>query len=222
MENIADELKAFIEKYAQNIKVNSLLFEKSKTGELTREQVGLYLFNLYFILSQATVRTETALKVARSRGLDKLALFFEDLIEFEKGHDEWAVDDLDKFGFDELLLDSFTIVPAMKEISAFMHELAQRRPHSYIACHFYSAYIALLIGPEWLELLQLNCGISVTEVSIMQKYQLFDEEYNFNDFSKVENFTDGLDVVRVVSDLEIINKLFTLFLNEIATAKVGQ
>ncbi len=217
---LGNELKTFIEKYAETIKDNSSLFEKAKDGTLEREQIGLYLFNLYFILSQAPARTHNAMKIAQKKEFNDVALFLKDLIEYEKGYEDWAVNDLESFGFDEILIDQFYIVPAIKEIAGFMHELAQRRPHSYIACHFYSAYIALLIGPEWLNMLQLNCGISMSEISIMTKYQLFDNEYNFNDFTKIENFTEGLDVTRVVGDLEIINKLFTLFLNEIAHAKI--
>ena len=217
---LGNELQVFIEKYAKDIKERSLMFEKAKNGTLKREQIGLYLFNIYFTLSQAPLRTRTTMKVAEKKGYDDVALFLKGLIEYEKGYDDWAVNDLENFGFDDQLIDSFTIVPAVKEISAFMHEMSQRRPHSYIACHFYSAYLALLIGPEWLNLLQLNCGISMTEVSIMTKYQLFDNEYNFNDFKKVENFTKGLDVNRVVLDLEVMNKLFTLFLNEVAEAKI--
>jgi len=81
--------------------------------------------------------------------------------------------------------------------------------------------MALLIGPQFLNHLQLNCGISMTEISIMTKYQLLDDEYNFNDFTKVENFTDGLNANRVVADLEVINKCFTLFFNEMAETNIA-
>ncbi len=218
--SLGEELKIIIERYAQNIKEHSTLIEKAKQGTLRREQVGLYLFNLYFILSHSPVHTYNAMKVAQKKGWSDLANFLQELIEFEKGHEDWAVDDLENFGLDEMLIEKFSIVPAAKELAGYLHEVSQRRPHSYVAYHFYSAYMALLIGPEFLNLLQLNCGISMSEISIMTKYQLLDDEYNFNDFAKVENFTDGLDGNRVVADLEVINKLFTLFFNEIAESKV--
>jgi hypothetical protein len=214
--SLGEQLKEIIERYANNIMANSTLIEKAQKGTLKREQIGLYLFNLYFILSHSPVHTYNAKKVALKKGWTDLADFLEELIDFEKGHDDWAVDDLENFGLDEMLIDKFSIVPATKELAAYLHEISQRRPHSYVAYHFYSAYMALLIGPQFLNLLQLNCGISISEISIMTKYQLLDDEYNFNDFTKVESFTDGLIENRVVADLEVINKCFTLFFNEIA------
>ena len=214
--SLGDDLKNVVVNFSNKMKTENQIFKKAETGELRREQVGLYLFNVYFLLAQAKDQNRSAALVSKERGIKSLESFFNTLVELEDGNDTWAVNDLSDFGFDEMFVEKFYVTPAMEEYAKFVQEIAEKRPHSYAAYHYLSANIALNAGAEWLNLLQLNCGISMSEITVLSRYQLLDNEYNINDFNLVDHFDDGLDTTEVLEDLnKSFNYLFK-FLNEVS------
>lgn len=211
---LGKKLLAQTQIYAKGIIETSPVFQKTRLGQLDKKTVGLYLYNMNYLFSHALKNHHTALYCAKDLP-SNVGEFFKELIELQKDHEFWAVNDLAQFDLERSTLLKYKILPAVGLLTAHLHEMATLRPYSYIGHHFFSSYMATNVGAAWLELLQLNCGISVSEISILAKYQAIDEEYPINAFYLVDELIPTFEMNQVMEDVHTGHRLLDQFFLEI-------
>jgi pyrroloquinoline quinone (PQQ) biosynthesis protein C len=171
---LSEMLKQDIEAYVSRFQSTSQLFVKARAGTLTPEAMATYIHGLRHLLRHTDVNLHLARTRAEELGRKELAAFFEHKAHEEKGHDQWA--DNDMIGLNEKFGVGAPAAPA-RSISAlleYLREMIDEEPSQYVAYLLFVEYVTVLLGPEWLRLLEERCGIPTSVLTVVDKHVALD------------------------------------------------
>jgi hypothetical protein len=173
---IADALRTDIETYSARARSNPI-YQRALAGTLGRDEVAVYLGNILHLLRHTPLYLARAHRRAVERGDGALAMFFEEKLREEVGHDEWAVTDLTHL---QAGGDGLTPGPVMPALSALLDYLARtidEDPTLYLAYILFAEYFTVLEAPEWLALLEERCGIPKAFMSAVGNHAELDKDH---------------------------------------------
>ncbi len=195
---IGEALKRDIEEYAAHLRGSNRLFEQARCGELTPAALATYIANLHLLVQNTDSNLQLAERRAEELGKTNLARFFAEKRREESGHDRWAENDIatlsGMFGPTGAAEPARSITGLLDYLRAMIAE----EPTHYLAYILLSEYVTVLLGPEWLQLLDERCGIPTAAMTVVGNHVELDK-------SHVEEGLHEID--RLVSDGESLEPM---------------
>jgi hypothetical protein len=218
---LSHKLQNLHAEYGKELSTNSAFFVKAKSGELTRMQLGLYFYNLFILLSQTEKNMTQAKNGSVEQNLSSLTEVLSKKSTSEKGNEIWALNDIKAFDFSNQDLNKFFISKNINKLISYLDVLAIKRPASYLVYHYLFSKLALDLGPGLLKMLHVNCGISLTQIQILEKYQFMDNKYNSTNFRVLDDILNSDNISGVKRDVFEVGILFKNFLQEMGNSYSG-
>ncbi|MBX3260361.1 MAG: hypothetical protein KIS78_08240 [Labilithrix sp.] len=181
---IADALRADIETFAKTKSRQNLLFQMAEGGNVDAVCIRAYLTNLHYLLRHTPICLVRARKLALARGDHELAEHFKHKLVEEAGHFRWAEDDL--ASLPTSVEASPGVLPSMERHVAFVVETIDEDPTLFLAYILFGEYFTVVVGPEWLRLLEERCGIPRSSMTVIDKHIEIDRGH-------VEEALDSID-----------------------------
>lgn len=174
---VSDRLKADIEDFVERTRRDNPLLHRARDGAIRPEVLAAYLTSIRYLVEHTPVFLKLAADRARAGGDLKLAAYFEQKIDEEQGHDQWAADDLaalrDRFGV--AVPDAPT--PAMRELVGYVARVVDDDPTLYLAYILFAEYFTVLVGPLWIRALEERCGIPPGSLSVIANHVELDRAH---------------------------------------------
>lgn len=185
---IAEILKRDIDKYADELRRSPLL-EAARNGRVTAEMVGSYLASIQVLLAHTPVHLRYASERARELGFPRLAAFFDEKMEEERGHDRWAAADRSRLERSFGKTARREALPAIRELLDNTERAIQRSPHDYLAYILFAEYLIVVLGPEWVESL-VGCGVPRDALTAITHHVELDQGHVAEDVRWIDSLVD--------------------------------
>lgn len=183
---VGDVFKAQVEKHLLALRESSPLLVGARTGTLRQSQFLDYLNNLLYFFHHSVIHLEIARTRARQLGSDAIVGFLEEKIREERGHDEWARNDLRRTGGAALDFELGRVAPATHRLLAYSVDLIGRDPELFLAYMFFHEYITVVGGPALLADLETHCGIPADHVTAVAHHVELDRRHVAEDLRELE------------------------------------
>jgi hypothetical protein len=184
---IASALRIEIDRYAMNARQVNPLYRAANAGSFTTANLRSYLVNIHRLVCHTPIHLVQARDRARDLGDERLAVHFENKRLEEQGHDAWAERDLARTSTTSTFPPP-QIVSSMNDLLEYLRNTIDRDPVLYLAYVLFAEYVTVLVGDEWLGLLETNCGIPRSGVSVVGNHVELDREH-------VEHALDEIDAL---------------------------
>jgi hypothetical protein len=189
MPTIGNVLKLEIESYAQSIAQSGQLILAAKRGLLTAQHIGAYVSGLRFLIRGTLGVLQRAEQRAKTCGDWALSAHYGQKLREESGHDRWAEHDLLSLP-PTALYGSNAPQTALGRLVTYLDHVTDREPSLLLPYMLLVEYLTVLAAPDWLEMLESNCGIPQSSLSVITKHVALDKEHA----------AEGVDVIdRLVS-----------------------
>jgi hypothetical protein len=167
-----------------------------------------------FVCSQRNLGA--AAERSQALGLSQLAEYFAGKAREERGHEQWAVQDLLR------LPDAATrgLHPAAASLALghLQRELVAEHPLCMLAYAVWAEYLTALLGDEWLKLLANN-GYDRDAVSAVSKHVEADTQHAPEGFAALDHFWEGTpSAQRILESVARAQRLFELLCEEVCEA----
>lgn len=173
---IADALRLEIERYSVRMRRSNPLYSRAADGTLTADHVARYLTAIHSLVLHTPVHLKDAEARARACGAVGLATHFREKLGEEQGHDEWAANDLNAVA-SRAASTTPAVHPEMQQLIAFIEHVIERDPELYLAYILFAEYLTVLLGAEWLDLLESRCGIPKRSMSVIGNHAELDKRH---------------------------------------------
>lgn len=211
---IAEILKSDIDAYADELR-NGPLLCAARNGDVTAEMVGSYLASVQVLLEHTPVHLGYAKRRAETLGLARLAEFFDQKMQEEKGHDRWAAADRDRLERSLGRAARQEPLPAIRRLLESTERAIERSPHHYLAYIFFAEYLIVVLGPEWVDSL-VACGVPRDALTAITHHVELDQGHAAEDCRIIDSLIEDaswLDPLR--STLKTTMECFSDFFDAI-------
>lgn len=182
---IADALRTEIERYAARRHQNPL-FVLAEEGRLTRATVARYIANVHYIIQYTPTYLVRARALATTRGDATLAAHYEQKLGEEVGHDTWSGNDLESLTRLVAQRPNVEVTDAMVGMVRWLASIIDEDPALYLAYIAYAEYLVVLLGDEWLALLDARCGIPRTSMTVIDNHVELDRDHADDAFARID------------------------------------
>jgi hypothetical protein len=193
---IAAALRDEIDSYAARMRTANPLFFKAADGTLGLDSVSFYLANLRHLLRSTQRQIARARDLAAAAGDATLAAHYRHKHGEEEGHDKWADRDLERLRASALAGD-----PPGASMTGLIHwvdAIIEEDPALYLAYALFAETLVVLLGPEWLTLLETRCNVPRTAMTAIGNHVELDREHS-------EEAMDEID--RLVGDPKKLRRM---------------
>jgi hypothetical protein len=170
-------LRTHIEIYTERLRLSAPLLELARHGRLTPDMILAYQTSLQYLVGYTGPHLERARVRSRELGRTELEAFFSRKIVEEAGHDSWAQNDV---SYTMRLFDTCQNAgpkPALLELVEFLSRTIEDDPMRYLAYILFTEYFTVLIGPEWLMLLEKCCGVPRRALTLVERHIELDKQH---------------------------------------------
>jgi hypothetical protein len=123
---------------------------------------------------------------AAASGDSALAGHYAHKLSEETGHDAWAEHDIQRVSAQAMAAVDRETVPAMRDLVAFIPKIIDEDPALYLSYILFVEHLVVVLGPEWLLLLEQHCGIPRSSMTVIGNHAELDREH-------VEEALDSID-----------------------------
>lgn len=184
---VGASLRRHIQEYAIYLRESSPLFYNARRGRLGPAEVRRYLMDMHFLVQKTPPHLTLAKQQAEARGWHELAEHFSHRLGEEVGHDEWSRRDLVQLASrDKAPEESLRPSPQVRALAARIEETIQRDPRLYLSYILLAEYLTVLCGEEWIELLEKDCGIERSHLSVIGNHAVLDRDHAHEGFETVD------------------------------------
>lgn len=174
---IASALRVEIERYAARMRRSNPLFSKAEDRTLTAACLTAYLANIRHLVSQTPVLLARARARALALGDTHLADHYALKFGEEEDHDAWAERDIERMSSGTTTPANRDISPSIHRLVAYLTETIDEDPCLYLAYILFAEYLTVILGPEWLRLLEERCGIPRSSMTVIANHVELDQEH---------------------------------------------
>jgi len=185
---IANALRVEVERYAAQMKRSNPLFSKAEDGTFTPACMVNYLTNIRHIVWHGQLYIGRARDRALAIGDKRLVEHYEHKRREELGHEAWADRDIKRVSMASTALVSSDIVPAIHDLVAYLAATIDEDPALYLSYILFAEYLVVLVGSEWLLMLEERCGIPRSSMTVIGNHIELDREH-------VEQALDQIDAL---------------------------
>jgi hypothetical protein len=174
---IADILRLDIERYAVEVRAKNPLFTRAAAGTLTPWHIATYLENIRYLVRHTPRHLVVSRDRAHEVGDEKLAAHYERRLREEVGHDLWAEQDLATLRSGLPAPPSGRVLASMLELVGYIGGRILERPALHLAYILFAEYLTVIIGPDWLRLLEERCGVEQSAMTVVSKHVELDRSH---------------------------------------------
>lgn len=215
---LGDALRVHIEGFAAAGKANNPLFVRAASGELTPAHIGKYLSNIHQLVLHTPIHLQRARAEAKRRGDEALAAHFARRFSEEDGHDAWAERDLARVA--PLRPKRVDVCESMQALFTFIERTIDEDPALYLAYILFAEYLTVLVGPEWLDLLEERCGIPRASMTVVSNHAELDREHVATALEEIDALVgDPSKLPRLRSVLDETFAIYDRFCDEVTSDK---
>jgi hypothetical protein len=205
---IGDALRAEIEKHAVRMKTSNPLFYMAEQGTMTAACLKRYVTNVHHLIRYTPVYLVRARDRALAIGERRLAQHYEDKRAEEVGHDVWAERDLERLATQTPTPSSGEgVVPAMSDLVSYLADLIDEDPALYLSYILFAEHLIVILGAEWLRLLEERCNIPPSSLTVVGNHAELDRGH-------VEEALDCID--ELVADPKKLPRMREVVMRTIA------
>jgi hypothetical protein len=206
-------LKHNIEAWSAELLQTSPLAEIARRGELSARGLAAYLVSLRFLLEQSQRNLAGAATRARGIGRSDLAQYFDHKVDEERGHERWAIDDLNQLP----AAAQSDLEPArnMRVLVALQERLIAQHPLCFLAYTLWTEYVTVLVGDSWLASLE-TCGFKRSQVSVIANHIEADRVHVARALEEIDQLWTGEpDATAILDGVAQAGRVFQDFCEEI-------
>jgi hypothetical protein len=208
-----------IETYAANFQVANPLLRRARNGEVTYATAERYLASIRYLLEHTPQFLALARARARATGQFELATYFDLKLGEEAGHVEWAEADLERLSALSGVTGPRRPARAVVELMRVVREAIEDDPLLYLPYILFSEYFTVLMGPEWLSVLQERCGIPVAAMTAVSRHVELDKHHVKDGCREIDSLTrDQSDHAPLRAVLSNTMRQFSAFCDELCAA----
>lgn len=213
----SEHLKTLIEDFSATVlKVNPFAVA-AKNGTLEESHVVTYLTNLVWIFQQHSAKLLPAIEKARILGQNEVVQFMEEKYAEELDHYQWPQEDLKNRGVMVDAKSDAGVTPSARGLISHIEALVEKDPTLFISYMVLVEYFTVLAAPEFLKNIELNCGITSSQLTAISKHIEADEKHVVDDFEVISLVVHGADQeAEMTSSLKQGMVLVDQFLSECA------
>lgn len=175
---LSNAMKQRVEQYWDELKKEDYYNQAILSGSASPEMVSHFLVNVRYLVQHTPVHLKKAYDLSISRNLSRLAQFFQQKLEEEQGHDQWADADLAKL---ERRLKKPPVKTdihySMKKLIQHIENTINQDPHLYLAYIFFAEYLCVVCGPEMTSALQNQCGFPPQSLTVVENHAELDKDH---------------------------------------------
>jgi hypothetical protein len=216
MGTVGDELRATIERLAEQLRRTSPMAHIARAGRFTPAALALYLESLRYLFVASQRNLGRASTLAEELGDAGLAQYFARKHAEERGHDAWASADLSQLpaAATERVRPARSIV-RLTELQA---QLLDRHPLYFVAYALWAEYFTVLVGDEWIEALS-HSGYRDKQLSAVVNHVDADREHARASFAQLDQLWRGEPSIdQLCAAVEDAAREFENFCNELCAA----
>ena len=206
---IGNALRYEIECHAVRARASNPLFRAAMKGGVTPPSIERYLASLRYVVASSFPNLSRAAARSRALGREELANYFARKASEERGHDEWAEDDLRSLRSRFVVMGDDEPVTSIVALMRFCEETIDRDPALYLAYVFWAEYFVTLVGGDLVRALVEHCGLPAAALTCLAKHVELDQEHADDDIDVI----DGLitDPTMLVPLRAVIHRTTLLF-----------
>jgi hypothetical protein len=174
---IGDALRSEIDRYAVEMRRSNPLFLKAEDGSFTAQCVARYLANIHHLICYTPVYLARARDRARALGDERLAAHYQHKLGEEEGHDAWAERDIQRISKQARLSVKREGLPAICELIEYLGRLIDEEPALYLSYVLFAEHLIVIVGPDWLRLLEERCGIPRSSMTVVANHVELDKDH---------------------------------------------
>jgi hypothetical protein len=183
---IANALRLEIERYAARMPTSNPLFMKAEDGTFTPACMVNYLANVRHLSCEAQLYLSQAGQRASERGDEALAKHYAHKRHEELGHEVWADRDIARITAKASTPAPHGVLPSIQALIAFLGKVVDEDPSLYLSYTLFAEYLIVLLGTEWLMLLEERCGIPRSSMTIIGNHIELDREHVEEAFDEID------------------------------------
>ncbi len=184
---IADALRCDVESYAARMPDTNPLYYRAERGSLTPRHLTRYLASVHYLVTHTPIHLTFAQKEATARGDHALAEHFVHKLGEESGHDAWAERDFERMQKASARTSVLEPCPAMRRMVDFIGATIADEPRHYLAYILFAEYLIVLLGPNWLTLLEDRCGIAKTSMTVIGNHAELDKDHTEEALDRIDD-----------------------------------
>lgn len=220
---IGRALRLEIERYATRAREENMLFVRARDGALGPRHMLPYLRSIHFLVSHTPIHLRRAAARAAEAGDSPLAEHYLAKITEEAGHDAWAERDVRVLSERSGMTATAGILPAMRDLVDFLAQLIDRDPSLYLAYILFAEYFLVLLGPEWLALLEERCSIPRSAMSVVSNHVELDKSHVEHALEEIDDLVgDPKKLPRMREALLQSMGLFDAFCAQVTTVDIHE
>ena len=186
MQNIAQQLKVRIERFALRLRESHPLLKAAEAGRVDPVCTAQYLTSLHYLLHHTWIHLQAARQRAIELEDEPLAHFFERKAAEEAGHTRWAENDIEAIQRC-FQLGSFEPLASMRALVRYLAALAGERPACYLGYVVFAEYFTVLAGPAWISALKNRCGIPAEALTCITLHVELDKAHAAKGFADLND-----------------------------------
>ncbi len=183
---IGDALRLEIERYAARMPLDNPLYTRAAAGTLQAEHLVAYLKSVHLLVQHTPIHLHRAEARANALADRPLARHYRAKRGEEQGHDAWAERDLGRVSAQVVRPIATAAHPAMLAMIAFIERVIDEDPALYLSYILFAEYLIVLLGPQWLELLESRCGIPRASMTVIGNHAELDREHVSEAFEVID------------------------------------
>lgn len=198
---IAAALQVLIETHASTMRRDNALLRRAAAGTLGPDHVARYLAGIHQLILQTPLHLQRARRRAAELGDTALARHFAHKLSEEVGHDAWAESDLAQVAPMRRVPAPAATSPAMAELIGYVGSLVDERPSLYLAYILVAEYMTVLLGPEWIALLETRCAIPASAMTVIGNHAELDKAHTQEAFDHVDALVGDPSALPLLRDV---------------------
>lgn len=205
---IATALREDIETYARKCRQTNPMFCMAADGTLSKATVTRYITNLHYLIEHTPKHLARAQERAHALGNPLLAAHFAHKFAEEMGHDVWA--ERDVVSLTRMIGTADTrVTGAIHRLVELIERTIDEDPALYLSYIAFSEYLIVMLGPEWLDLLEQRCGIPKTSMTVIGNHAELDREHAEEAFDRIDDLVGDPRKLRPMR--EVLAETLALF-----------
>lgn len=183
-------LKHEIESYCKSVEETCPLFLEAKQGRVTPAHLAHFVDGVFYLIQHTQILLRIARRECAKKGLWELGEFYKLKIEEEKGHEQWALEDLDRLEKRFHVDSPFMVSDPMFELVEEIRNSILRDPVLYLSYIILAEYATVLITPQWGNDLSVHCGIPRDSISVLGNHVELDKAHVTEMVEMIDRFAD--------------------------------
>jgi hypothetical protein len=185
---IGNALRVEIDRYAVEMRRSNPLYMRAADGTLTADCIATYLANIHHLICYTPTYLTRARDRAAALGDAKLTAHYQHKRGEEVGHEAWAERDLQRVAPQAIRPVERNAVPSMHALIDYLARLIDHDPALYLSYILFAEHLLVVLGPEWLEMLETRCGIPRSSMTVIGNHIELDKEH-------VEEALEQIDIL---------------------------